>query len=455
MLRLPTTGRTMDNLTLLIIIGVALVAAVLFLLKRPSPGVQISVGMVSRDAFEAVQGQLNAMKIDLGEREKALREAFAQIAARDETVRHLEDRLLDQKAELEKLNGRFKTEFENLSNRIFEEKSQQFSEQNRQQLSGLLQPLRERIREFEEKLGHQFLEETRERFSLKKELESLRLLNGQLSLDANNLAAALKGKSKVQGDWGEFQLELILEKAGLSKGVHFITQSSFLDDEGRQKRPDVVIQLPGDRHLIIDSKVSLTAFERWANEVDEAKKPSHARAHLDSLRAHINGLSGRNYQSLYQINSPDFLLLFVPLDGALALASEHDPRLLTDAMEKNIAIVTNSTLLAVMRTVGHLWKQERQTRSVQEIARLSGLLYDQFVAFVDDLRLVGQRMDAARQSFDDAMGKLTEAKRQGDTLVGRAEKIRQLGAKSTKRLPREMIGEAESNGSLMRAEPEG
>ena len=448
----------MDNFTLLLIIGFALMLVVLFLLLRPGQkAIDFSNKMVSRDAFEALQGQLNALKIDLGEREKALREALALVAARDESVKHLEDRLLDQKAEMNQLNGRFKTEFENLSNRIFEEKSQQFTAQNQQQLTNLLVPLRERIHDFEAKLGHQFLEETRERFSLKKEIESLREMNGRLSLDANNLASALKGQSKVQGDWGEFQLEMILEKAGLSKGVHFTTQSNLFDENGRQKRPDIIIQLPGDRHLIIDAKVSLTAFERWANEADEARKSVHVKAHLESLRAHVSGLSGKNYQSLYQINSPDYLLLFVPLDSALALATEHDPRLFTDAMEKNIVLVTTSTLLATMRTVGHLWKQEKQTRSVQEIARQSGLLYDKLVAFVDDLRLVGQRMDAARQSFDEAMNKLTDSKRQGDTLVGRAEKIRQLGAKNTKLLPRdlvEMAEEFEPNSSLMSPEPE-
>ncbi len=449
----------MDNFSLLIIIGVALIIAVLFLLLRPGQrAVDHSEKTVSRDAFEAIQGQLNAMKFDLTERENALREALAQVAARDETVKHLEDRLLDQKAEMNALNGRFKTEFENLSNRIFEEKSQQFSAQNQLQLTNLLNPLRERIHDFEAKLGHQFLEETRERFSLKKEIESLRELNGRLSLDANNLASALKGQSKVQGDWGEFQLELILEKSGLAKGVHFTTQSNLFDENGRQKRPDIIIQLPGDRQLIIDAKVSLTAFERWANEADEGRKPGHIKSHIESLRSHVSGLSGKNYQSLYQINSPDYLLLFVPLDSALALANEHDPRLFTDAMEKNVVLVTTSTLMATMRTVGHLWKQEKQTRSVQEIARQSGLLYDKFVAFVDDLRLVGQRMDSARQSFDEAMNKLTDSKRPGDTLIGRAEKIRQLGAKNTKLLPRELVelaDEFEQNTSLMEAERDG
>jgi DNA recombination protein RmuC len=440
------TDAPMDFLTLLIIVGIALILALLFWLNWPKQAGISTEKMVSRDAFEALHGQLNALKFDLAERETQFRETTAQLATREETIRHLEDRLLDQKAELKNVHERLKTDFENLANRLLEEKSQRFSEQNSQQLTGLLGPLRERIKDFEEKMAHQFLEETRERVSLKKELESLRDLNGRLSLEANNLASALKGQSKVQGDWGEFQLELLLEKAGLAKGLHFTTQTSLFDENGRQKRPDVIIQLPGNRHLIIDSKVSLTAFERWANEADESRKPTHLKAHIDSLRAHISGLSGKNYQSLYQINSPDYLLLFVPLDSALNLAILQEPRLFTDAMDKNIVLVTNSSLLATMRTVGHLWKQDKQTRSVQEIARQSGQLYDKFVSFVDDLRAVGNRMDLARQSFDQAMNKLTDSKVHGTTLIGQAEKIRELGAKNTKLLDKNMIElAAESN----------
>jgi DNA recombination protein RmuC len=340
---------------------------------------------------------------------------------------------------VEQLQAKFKTEFENIANRLLEEKSQRFSAQNAQQLQSVLFPLKEKIKEFEESVERKFLEETREKTSLKKELEQLHQLNRQLSLDAHNLATALKGQSKVQGDWGEMQLETLLEKSGLQKGVHFLTQATFRDDDGAAKRPDFIISLPDNKHLIVDAKVSLTAFERYFNANDPAERDQHLKAHIGSLRNHIDNLSRTNYQMLYQINTPDYLLLFVPLESALNTASQADPKLFTDALERNIVLVTTSSLLATMRTVAHLWKQEKQARSVLEIARQSGLLYDKFVAFVEDLRTIGARLDNARSAYDDAMNKLSSAARPGDTLIGKAEKIRELGARTTKSLPQDLI----------------
>ena len=337
------------------------------------------------------------------------------------------------------MQNRFKTEFENIANRLLEEKSQRFTDQNAQQLQTVLHPLREKIREFEENVDRKFLEETREKSSLKKEIEQLFQLNQQLSQDAHNLASALKGQSKVQGDWGELQLETLLEKSGLQKGIHFLTQATFRDDDGAAKRPDFIIQLPENKHLVVDAKVSLTAFERYFNANDPAERDQHLKAHITSLRSHVDNLSRTNYQMLYQINTPDYLLLFVPLESALNVASQADPKLFTDALERNIVLVTTSSLLATMRTVAHLWKQEKQTRSVLEIARQSGLLYDKFVAFVEDLRTIGARLDNARTAWDDAMNKLTSAARPGDTLIGKAEKIRELGARTTKTLPQDLL----------------
>ncbi|HMX41657.1 MAG TPA: DNA recombination protein RmuC, partial [Saprospiraceae bacterium] len=251
------------------------------------------------------------------------------------------------------------------------------------------------------------------------------------------------GQSKVQGDWGEMQLEVLLEKAGLQRGTHFLAQTTFRDERGAAKRPDFIIQLPDNRHLVVDAKVSLTAFERYFNTDDPAQRDQHLRAHISSLRSHVDNLSRTNYQTLYQINTPDYLLLFVPLENALAVAAQADPQLYTDALERNIVLVTGSSLLATMRTVAHLWKQEKQTRSVIEIARQSGLLYDKFVAFVEDLRDIGSRLDQAQSAYSAAMNKLTDAARPGDTLIGKAEKIRDLGAKTTKRLPPDLLVEQE------------
>ncbi|MBL7781678.1 MAG: DNA recombination protein RmuC [Saprospiraceae bacterium] len=400
---------------------------------------------VPRELYVAANGQVEKLQNDMQGKEQELRDAHSQLAAREQQIFHLEQALHSQKSELAQMQVMFKTEFENVANRLLEEKSQRFTAQNAQQLQSVLQPLREKIRDFEEQVDRKFLEETREKASLKQELQQLFSLNQQLSHDAHQLTSALKGQSKLQGDWGEMQLEMLLEHAGLQKGVHFLTQATYRDEDGAAKRPDFIIQLPDNKQLIVDAKVSLTAFERYFNTQDAAQRDQHLRAHVSSLRSHVDNLSRTNYQSLYQINSPDYLLLFVPLEGALQAAAQIDPKLYADAMERNVIIVTTSSLLATMRTVAHLWKQEKQTRSVLEIARQSGLLYDKFVAFVEDLRTIGARLDNARTAYDDAMNKLTNAVRPGDTLIGKAEKIRELGARATKSLPQELVDEAKGD----------
>jgi DNA recombination protein RmuC len=429
---------------LLFLLGGLLLVVLVFLLLRQQQGQAPGSGEASvpKVLLEAQQAQVEQQRLELQGKEQELRDAHAQLAAREQQIFHLEEKLRGQRQETEQLQARFKTEFENIANRLLEEKSQRFSAQNAQQLQSVLQPLREKIREFEENVERKFVEETREKSSLKKELEQLHQLNQQLSQDAHNLAAALKGQSKVQGDWGELQLEVLLEKAGLQRGTHYLAQASYRDEEGNAKRPDFIIQLPDNKQLILDAKVSLTAFERYYNTDDPAQREQHLRAHVSSIRSHVDNLSRTNYQLLYQVNTPDYLLLFVPLENALSVAAQADPRLFTDALERNIVLVTTSSLLATMRTVAHLWKQEKQTRSVIEIARQSGLLYDKFVAFVDDLRNIGARLDSARGAYDDAMHKLVHASRPGDTLIGKAEKIKELGARASKSLPPELVEEA-------------
>lgn len=400
---------------------------------------------VSRPLHEALQQQTDVYQENWQEAAAAERALGAQLAEAKAHLMHLSEKLGHQEQEVRRLQDESKLVFENVANRLLEEKSQRFSALNQQQLQDVLKPLREKIQTFEEQIERRFVEETRDRVSLKKELEQLRELNQQLSADANQLAQALKGDSKTQGDWGELQLERLLEKAGLQTNVHYRTQSSFRDEDGRQKRPDFIIHLPDDRHLIIDCKVSLTAYERYCHANDPAEQERQLRAHIDSLRRHVRDLSGKNYQQLYQINSPDYLLLFVPIEPAYNLAARHDDRLFAEAFDQNIVMVTASTLLATLRTVSFIWKQEKQKRSVQEIARQSGLLYDKFVAFVEDLRQVGLRLDQAQGVYQDAMRKLADGKRYGDTLVGRAERLRELGAETTKRLPAEFGPEGEDD----------
>ncbi len=432
----------MDS-TVYLIVGGFLLLVLLFLTLRQQGGASGKFfdqeNYVPKILHDSLVTRHEGLQHDLAAKELEIREAHAQLAAREQQIFHLGETLRLQKSEVEQLQNRFKTEFENIANRLLEEKSQRFTEQNARQLQTVLSPLREKIKEFEENVDRKFLEETREKSSLRKELEQLTQLNQQLSTDAHNLTSALKGQSKVQGDWGELQLEVLLEKSGLQRGTHFLTQTTFRDTTGAAKRPDFIIQLPDNKQLIVDAKVSLTAFERYFNAEDPTQRDLHLRAHVTSIRNHVDNLSRTNYQSLYQINTPDYLLLFVPLENALNVASQADPKLFTDAMDRNIILVTTSSLLATMRTVAHLWKQEKQTRSVLEIARQSGLLYDKFVSFVEDLKLIGVRLDNARTAYDDAMNKLTSAVRPGDTLIGKAEKIRELGAKNTKMLPPDLI----------------
>lgn len=429
----------MDTNFYLILGGLALLLFFIVVQRRAPVAGLSSDQFVPKELHAAIVAQNEQLRAGLSAKEQELRDALAQLAAREQQIYHLENTLQTQKSEVEQLQARFKTEFENIANRLLEEKSERFTAQNARQLQQVLSPLKEKIKEFEENVDRKFLEETREKTSLKKEIEQLHTLNQQLSHDAHNLATALKGQSKVQGDWGELQLETLLEKSGLQKGIHFLTQTTFRDDEGAAKRPDFIIQLPENKHLIVDAKVSLTAFERYFNTDDPAERDQHLKAHVNSLRSHVDNLSRTNYQMLYQINTPDYLLLFVPLESALTVASQADPKLFTDALERNIVLVTTSSLLATMRTVAHLWKQEKQARSVLEIARQSGLLYDKFVAFVEDLKAIGARLDNARTAYDDAMNKLTNAARPGDTLIGKAEKIRELGARATKSLPRDLL----------------
>jgi len=430
----------MDTTLYLILGGLALVTLLVLMLRQQQTGAQTvdTENFVAKSLHTHIVAENESLRATLVAREQELRDSHAQLAAREQQIFSMGENLRSQKAEVEQLQARFKTEFENIANRLLEEKSQRFTAQNAQQLQSVLLPLRDKIKEFEESVERKFLEETREKTSLRKELEQLHQLNQQLSRDAHNLASALKGQSKVQGDWGEMQLEVLLEKSGLQRGTHYLAQATFRDEQGAAKRPDFIIQLPDNKHLVLDSKVSLTAFERYFNTDDPTQRDQYLRAHVSSLRAHVDNLSRTNYQMLYQINTPDYLLLFVPLESALSVASQADPELFTDALERNIVLVTTSSLLATMRTVAHLWKQEKQTRSVIEIARQSGLLYDKFVAFVEDLKDIGSRLDQARTAYDGAMNKLSDAARPGDTLIGKAEKIRELGAKASKRLPTEL-----------------
>jgi DNA recombination protein RmuC len=396
---------------------------------------------VSRQQHDAVLEQISFLHNELKTKQEDIVFLEKTLSSKERDLLYVEEKLTTWKADYEKIQQRAHLEFESVANRLLEEKSKKFSDQNEKQLNDLLHPLREKIREFGQDVERRFTEEAKDKVSLKKEIEQLVGLNQQLSLDAKNLTTALKGDSKVQGDWGEMQLEMLLEKAGLVRGTHFEAQTSFKDANGLEKRPDFIIHLPDEKHLIVDSKVSLKAYEKYYNAENEELRGRHLREHVDSIRQHLRDLSSKNYTQLHQLNSPDYLLMFVPIEPAFAVALQHDNRLFLDALEKNVVIVTSSTLLATMRTVSYIWRQERQKRNVLEIARQSGMLYDKFVAFVEDLREVGSRLDHAQAALNGAMNKLSESKKYGDTLIGRAQKIKELGAKATKSLPADLLSD--------------
>lgn len=399
---------------------------------------------VRREVHDQLQSTADLHYENLQEKATTEKELSNQIATATAEIRHLRERLANTQQEMERLQAAGLAQFEQTANRLLQEKSQHFSAQNAEQLTSILTPLREKIADFEQQIERRSAAETRDRVSLRQEIKNLQQLNARISTEANNLAGALRGNSKTQGDWGEWQLLTLLEASGLQSGVHFNAQSSFRDDEDRLKRPDFIINLPEAKHLIIDSKVSLTAYDRYcALPPEDPQRQAQAQAHLRSLKQHVNDLASKNYTRLYEITSPDYLLLFVPIEPAFGLALTTDQGIFLEALEKNIVIVTPSTLLATLRTVSFIWKQDNQKKNVLEIARQSGLLYDGFVSFIEELKQVGKQLDRAQTTYQSALRKLSTGGKYGATLVGRAEKLRQLGAKSKRRLPVEMLREEE------------
>ncbi len=356
---------------------------------------------------------------------------------------HLKERMSQAQADFDQQQKNMRLEFTNLANTLLEEKSKRFVEINEQKVGDILNPLKEKIKEFEKKVEEAYKEETRERISLKKELEQVVKLNLQVSEDANRLTSALKGDKKLQGDWGEVQLEIILEKAGLDAGIHYEKQQSYRDENGDLYRPDFIVNLPEGKNLILDSKLSLVAYENYYNTEDEVLRAKYLKEHLSAIQKHIISLGAKNYSQLYGINSPDYVLMFVALEPALSVALKEDLSLYEKALDKNIVLVSASTLLATLRTISYIWKQENQKRNVVEIARESGALYDKFVGFMEDMIKVGKNMDDAKKTYGDAMNKLVESSKKGDTIIGRFERIKKLGANTSKNLPQNLIDRVE------------
>ena len=396
---------------------------------------------VSKELYTSEKERSEKIENENREKEELIGNLKADVSSKNTLIETLNSKLDEESKRLIEQQKQLQTQFENMANEIFEKKSEKFAEQNQKNIDQILKPLGEKIKSFEQSVEDKYLKDQKNKAGLSEQIKLLQETNQKISQDANNLAKALKGDSKVQGDWGELQLEVLLEKSGLNKGVHFRTQNSLKDEEGNDKRPDCIIDLPDNKNLIIDSKVSLSAYEQYVNSEDELKKQVLLKQHLESIKKHIKDLAGKDYPNLYSINTPDYVLMFVPIEPALTLALQEDGEIFNLALNKNIILVSTSTLMATMRTVSFIWQQENQKKNVLEIARQSGALYEKFIGFTNDLEGVGKAIDNAHKKYEAAQNKLISGR---GNLVNSVEKIKKLGAKTNKSISQDLIDKSDS-----------
>jgi len=389
------------------------------------------LGVERQKAAEAAQ----QWQQERQQREEELRDLAAERAALSAALREQQQGHRQRLEEVQGARDELRAQFAELAGKIFDEREQRFAESSQQRLGQLLDPLRERLHSFEQRVEQSYQQEARERFSLGKELERLQQLNQRLGDEATNLTRALKGQ-KTQGNWGELVLERVLEHAGLEKGREYDTQVSLRGAGGERFQPDVLIRLPGERQVVVDAKVSLTAYQQYVGAEDEGLRQQALKQHVQSLRSHLKGLSGKDYQRLEGLHSLDFVLLFVPLEGAFASALQAEPGLFEESFGQNIVIVSPTTLLATLRLIDSLWRQERQNLNAREIAERAGALYDKFVLFVQDLDEIGSRLQQLDKAYASARNKLTAGR--GD-LISRSEQLKLLGARASKSLPADWL----------------
>lgn len=395
-------------------------------------------GLIWEERYRSLKVETENWKSDL----EKIREENIHLVTRLEKAKveylNLQEKLNTQKAELEEIQKKFTTEFENIANKILKKNSEEFTIVNQKNLGEVLNPLKEKIFLFEKKVEDTYQKGLKDQTDLRAELKKLHDLNAKISEEANNLTRALKGDVKKQGNWGEVVLERILERSGLNEGEQgYQKQFSDTSEDGKRIQPDIVINLPDNKHIIVDSKVSLVAFERAVNAINEDQRIFHLKEHLMSLKTHIKGLSDKHYQTARKLNSPDFVLLFLPIEASFSVAIQEDKDLFSYAWDMKVVIVSPSTLLATLRTIASIWQQENQTKNALEIARQGGALYDKFVGFITDMENMGRNLETTKKTYELAMNKLHTG---SGNLVKRAENIKKLGAKTTKELPANILG---------------
>ena len=442
---------------ILIIIGLIVIAGFGIIIFRLKPGSQDtspadtetlrrqsealnSAKITAEERSRMLEQQNNDIRQQMKEKEALINDLNSQLSRKTTENEGLNEKLSSLKKDIEKLQDNFRNEFKNLANDILEEKTKKFTEQNRTKLDEILKPLSEKIRDFEKKVDDTYDKESKQRFSLEKEIKNLAELNQQISKEANNLTHALKGQTKTQGNWGEVILESILEKSGLVRDREYIVQASYTNADGKRLQPDVIIAYPGDRSLVVDSKVSLLAYERFSSAETKEEQDKALKEHLLSIRSHIAELSSKNYQDLYQLKGLDFVILFMPVEPAYLVAMQAEPDLWSYAYERRVLLISPTNLIAVLRMVSNLWRVEYQNKNAIEIARQSADLLDKFVGFLEDLEDVGRKLDQTRQSYDASINKLSTGK---GNLIRRAEKIKELGAKPVKEIPKNLLDRSE------------
>lgn len=391
------------------------------------------------ERISGLQSEKENLSKELTEKGNKIMDLNTSYTTAQADIKHASEKLETQKKDIEQMQELFREKFENLANSILEDKTKRFAETNRVKLEEILNPLKDRIKDFEKKVEETYDKEAQQRFSLKEEVKNLAELNRNLTEEAQNLTKALKGESKTQGNWGEMILESILEKSGLVKGREYSVQPSFKDENGNLLYPDVIVHYPENRNVVIDSKVSLTAYEAYVSSDDPEEKEKLLKEHLTSVRKHVNELESANYQDIYNLQSLDFVMMFMPIEPAYLIAVQKDPELWNYAYKKRVLLISPTNLLAALKMIAALWQQEYQNKNVMEIARQTGDLIDKFHSLLEDLDHLDSDLRSARKHYDDAKNKISEGK---GNLIRRVEKIKELGVKSKKKLPKSFSADA-------------